>query len=1570
MDSSSATPVGGPEQAWFRDGPAVEPAKSDRSNSDYVSLLVSHLESIPVLGNIHPYFMDQTFEGELGVGGFFDVQKKTIKHDGKPRVVAIKRLKPTFSPVNPVAGYAADPRALRTMLREIQVMETMKDSPFILELLDVGSWPDSAFHSTPFLVVELATGGTLTKFLDISKANETDDLSANAASGYHDHGYALRKSLLVDVASGLHALHQNAIFHTDLKPDNILVFGTGNHGESYHAKISDFGSSIIRNAATPDNRILFGRDSGETDGYKAPELYAMSSSDLLNLHDPELRKLDIFSFGVVLIETISSCRITGLPFDERKVTSDSVTSLSFLRDYIGEEEWNETVLRVLEVCLSDSSSRCDNLPDILALLGQDSQESFTTAPSLEGVFTSKTSAFLDQGSKMMINSGSNIDMPSLFKDTSEYYLVSALSHVFGCGVINFDQCCEDLLEAARRGSTPAQTIYRRFHEALYSISLEEDQASSRRDPCLPPTAIADINPELFGALESLDKQYPDNYLAHQVCFSVRLHWATLVYDRLCETTELERSDDTSWDIVGYGAIHDERIEKVLGARIESLKSLHSPPGAVTDYDLLISAAIIFGKEQSTDHLELICELLDEFGVSLNFHIESLGEENLVSPLMLASYFGNTNAVRILTGAHRGRSCMSRFKSGSGQIPLHYLFAFPDDDVDEICSILADGVAPQDMHCETYQIAGYLCNLFGSPLDFSLKVGSVAATRSLWKQLYHGHDSFLATITMYPGVSLDDISHIPQTVDIPPLEAFAIRCWGSMQPSIWEFFLSIVDEDPEIRTKLGVAFREPITSGNYPDRGCFYFGTGTVLFSLFQTMHMVLHGPKYTERLIWQLRQGMEFFIDVGDPNFIAHLLTPLFSFPEPHLQVAVIEACKDLATSAEAAPYDTETLKAIMFTFNSKAAAQHLSVGHSLGFVMSKTQPLTIVFDALAAAAAANDAPAFRRVVQKSTQYGINLVDEGAFQFLGARFAKSQPKDAGQYFDMLFAMNIPPSSLHWSWHVSPGWLITSSFEQKYSETGRILWDAVKYNNLALVLLLVDQDPSRLYPGLVDPGVFFLLCVNDKHKLVLEGLLNHLGPSRSLECLQKRTRTPSFFSMVQFVSELSREDNLRFDAIQSFVAEVSEGKYDMTLGSQAQNEDEEAENLNTGEEVGHARATSLVGKVARRWKLSLVVVDHVWLDATSLWASATSGKSTVALHLLACMLSRIWKSKAVSDASARAWLESADTAFLKKQKQLMLILDNFNIGITPNEDILCAVTDAWKTALQFMENIVTGQTMAVWSGEVLLAMSSWHLYPDFEILGDKATRIRQKDPLIARGGIVTIGLDNPNVDSNCGISWSLPLSHLRYYGKPVVSTGSVNSLGSRVPAGQLLIVALGSAIGSWAHTEEDIEIFAEVLEIIEEALLKEGSRVPGWFQLLSSASKISAHIAYLVLPLVRRSVDGRLFKCRGWEDPLNSLWWASSLYRNLPDASAGLSPVLRLGNGYGRETGYERCSGVVVWVNEADVADSADTRATRGARAAANRKQDRPIPMRLKTGYRSRHSAAHLEPPVFRMKGSA
>ena len=105
-------------------------------------------------------------------------------------------------------------------------------------------------------------------------------------------------------------------------------------------------------------------------------------------------------------------------------------------------------------------------------------------------------------------------------------------------------------------------------------------------------------------------------------------------------------------------------------------------------------------------------------------------------------------------------------------------------------------------------------------------------------------------------------------------------------------------------------------------------------------------------------------------------------------------------------------------------------------------------------------------------------------------------------------------------------------------------------------------------------------------------------------------------------------------------------------------------------------------------------DYIGADATSLWEAATSGISAIGIHLLACMLARTWLGpEAVSiwveileerkrlileraesdafntpmgslvaarhglsrnelaqwDASARAWLQSADDTMLRQQK---------------------------------------------------------------------------------------------------------------------------------------------------------------------------------------------------------------------------------------------------------------------------------------------------------------------------------
>ena len=78
-------------------------------------------------------------------------------------------------------------------------------------------------------------------------------------------------------------------------------------------------------------------------------------------------------------------------------------------------------------------------------------------------------------------------------------------------------------------------------------------------------------------------------------------------------------------------------------------------------------------------------------------------------------------------------------------------------------------------------------------------------------------------------------------------------------------------------------------------------------------------------------------------------------------------------------------------------------------------------------------------------------------------------------------------------------------------------------------------------------------------------------------------------------------------------------------------------------------------------------------------------------------------------------------------------------------------------------------------------------------------IIQKDPLVRSGGIITLGLDTTSAEK--GITWSLPLSHLRYYGEPILSTGRVEQASSRVSFTQSLFVALGSLTRGWSKKLE-------------------------------------------------------------------------------------------------------------------------------------------------------------------------
>ncbi|KAI0969832.1 hypothetical protein F4678DRAFT_438335 [Xylaria arbuscula] len=291
----------------------------------------------------------------------------------------------------------------------------------------------------------------------------------------------------------------------------------------------------------------------------------------------------------------------------------------------------------------------------------------------------------------------------------------------------------------------------------------------------------------------------------------------------------------------------------------------------------------------------------------------------------------------------------------------------------------------------------------------------------------------------------------------------------------------------------------------------------------------------------------------------------------------------------------------------------------------------------------------------------------------------------------------------------------------------------------------------------------------------------------------------------------------------------------------------------------------------------VLADHVGIDGTSIWAAATSGAESIAVHLLACMLARMWsRPEAIAiwaelvwerkkelertdvadpqylmalndsriditrdqlaqwDSSARAWLQSADEAMKIKQTQLMLIVNNVNLPVSTKPTLYRNVLQAWSLAMLAADNLIRGVPQSVEYGSILLGISSWHIYPDMVVLQSSPTPISQADPLVNDAGILTIGL-NTQCPSETGISWSLPLGHLRYYGGPVVTEKSLITQGNRITVTQLIQLSIGCMTRHWSLSESTIVKFLVVLwKFIEPVTQNPEDMTTHWLGYLAGA----------------------------------------------------------------------------------------------------------------------------------------
>ncbi|GMH02469.1 hypothetical protein Nepgr_004308 [Nepenthes gracilis] len=167
-----------------------------------------------------------------------------------------------------------------------------------------------------------------------------------------------RLVIALDVARGveyLHSLAQKNFIHRDLKPSNILL------GVDMRAKVSDFG--LVKNA--PEGKYSVETRLAGTFGYLAPEYAATGRVN---------RKVDVFAFGVILMEMITGRRALdeSLPDEQAHLVPwlrRVIISKENLRKSIDpflepDEEMYTSISRVAELAVHCTAREPSQRPDM------------------------------------------------------------------------------------------------------------------------------------------------------------------------------------------------------------------------------------------------------------------------------------------------------------------------------------------------------------------------------------------------------------------------------------------------------------------------------------------------------------------------------------------------------------------------------------------------------------------------------------------------------------------------------------------------------------------------------------------------------------------------------------------------------------------------------------------------------------------------------------------------------------------------------------------------------------------------------------------------------------------------------------------------------------------------------------------------------------------------------------------------------------------------------------------------------------------------------------------------------
>ena len=171
----------------------------------------------------------------------------------------------------------------------------------------------------------------------------------------------VRVKILLDAARGIRYLHENAILHRDIKPDNILVLSI-EPNIKVNAKITDFGAS--RNVNAMMNNRTFTKGIGSP-AYMAPEILDRKKYD---------SSADVYSFAITIVETMTWADVYSK--ENFQFAWDIADFVCAGKRVVKPEGFNDKLFELVEKCWKHEPRERLNMKEVARELKQIYEEEY------------------------------------------------------------------------------------------------------------------------------------------------------------------------------------------------------------------------------------------------------------------------------------------------------------------------------------------------------------------------------------------------------------------------------------------------------------------------------------------------------------------------------------------------------------------------------------------------------------------------------------------------------------------------------------------------------------------------------------------------------------------------------------------------------------------------------------------------------------------------------------------------------------------------------------------------------------------------------------------------------------------------------------------------------------------------------------------------------------------------------------------------------------------------------------------------------------------------------------------